>query len=1279
MKRESTGNAQPGFVGAGLVPARQPGDHKGRPYGILLLTAALFLPACGAGGGDDPESRESPLTAEEQLHTFTLPEGFEIELVAADPDMKKVVDISFDDAGRMWAVTASEYPNDQNDEIAAIANNNLPGGLQGAVALAREQRLFAAEFAQRYRRGGRDHVLVFDTPTQPGRQRPRIFADGMFLPLSVLHLRDGVLVCQGPDILLLQDSDGDGQADQRKAILTGFGVQDSHNNQHRLTRGPGGWIYFAQGGFTFSNVQTPEGSTVRFDATKVARTRPDGTKFEIFSTGLLNIWGFAIDRLGDMWVSESNDVGYPVVPLSRHKSYPGVGRHRTRPYTPWHPPTADFRVGGTGLSGLAVSEDPNGFPASFDRAMLLANPITRTINAVRVEREGADIRLEQMPNLVESSDPWFRPVALYFGPDGALYIVDWYNKIISHNEVRRTHPDRDKTRSRIWRVRHRSMSRSEIPDLTRVADSELLNHLRADITWEARAAWHQIADRRVVSLAPDLEQMLAGAEVAVHQRLLALWCLEELGTLETTHLEPLLSESHRSIRREAVRILGSLDLGTDLLGLLDPLREDPDAGVRAEIIDALNAISPSGPEVIEFLLRMVKPPLEESGWVRTLGVQALSGASYRRAFERSLLRAALEENPDSLKEFLDSRGGRALPLENRLLARLALGDANSALRLLGTVSDLERNLSLEEVMLIVAQVENPSVRRGFANLFKDPKQAESILQLVSLFSGRVPTSVKESPAWSSILVAALRDLLSRSQTPENENLLLDLVSWFRLRALEPEILVLLRRDDQTPERRLAALSTLLEIEYEQVEVFQELARDRRSGRDLRRTALAALASSRSERAMPLLLEIWDGLSSPEQKIAMTSLTSTPAGSQALLEAIQDNDIHPIVIDTFFLERLTTVLGSDYPGLQRLQGRLARFMEEVLRLPGGRGVTFSDTDILLEGPFTVESWMRLDEPIQAGDGLLGDHVSGSFNFHEGVFRVTLGSDGGDLIVATTPTPANQWFHVAVTRDQEGRFRIYFDGALNTEEGKAWTGQFKDQDIGRTQSLIYSAYPGTAGMLSEFRVWNVARSADQIWENYQRSFEDSPRPPGLVHYFHGNSWGPLERGAQVVAIQDFPLLLTEEEALARKARFDEMRELAGRPGDVTAGRAVFKETCMVCHQVGEAGENIGPVLDGAAVKGLEALVRSVLTPNAGVEPGYRTMRVITTDNQIIEGFLAEENEEAITLRQQRVEEMRIPQENIKRAYYLSLSVMPEGLLDDMTPGEVSDLFNYLQTLK
>ena len=339
------------------------------------------------------------------------------------------------------------------------------------------------------------------------------------------------------------------------------------------------------------------------------------------------------------------------------------------------------------------------------------------------------------------------------------------------------------------------MPRPEIPDLTTVAERALLSHLKADITCEARAAWHQIADRKVVSLVPGLEEMLAGAEVPVHQRLLALWSLGELGTLEPAQLQPLLSESHRALRREAARVLGSLDLGTRLLRLFEPLLEDPDPGVRAQIIQALDAISPSGPQVIGFLLRMVKPPLEE--------------------------------DPDSLRVFLNSPGGRALPLENRLLGCLALGDAKSALRLLGTVPSLKRNLSLEELMLIVSQVENSSVRKGFANLFKDPKQAESILRFVSLFSGRVPTSVREGTVWSSLLVPALRDLLARSRTSDNEELLLRLVSSFRLEVLEPEVLAILRREGQTSDRQLAALSTLLEIEFEQVEVFQELASDRR--------------------------------------------------------------------------------------------------------------------------------------------------------------------------------------------------------------------------------------------------------------------------------------------------------------------------------------------------------------------------------------------------------------------------------------------------------------------
>ncbi len=363
-----------------VLPA--PGSYTGHMPFFLALIAAL--------------GQESPLTAEEERERFSLAPGFTAELVAADPDVSKIVDISFDDAGRMWAVTAVEYPVDANE---------------------------TPEAAEIYQGGGRDRVLVFDTPCAPGRQVPRTFADGLAIPLAVLPTSDGVLVGQGPDILRLRDTDGDGKADQREVVLTGFGIQDSHLMPHRFMRFPGDWIVTAQGAFNYSRVETRSGDVVPFDQTKMARFKPDGSVFEVIGWGLNNIWGIVLDRRGRVFIQEANDLGYPVVPFHLYASYPGIGMHKAKPYSPWQPPLSDFTMGGTGLSGLAHGE-AGGFPAPWNQLFFVANPITSRVQTVRYDEAGE--RLQKLGPLLTSEDEWFRPIAIHFGPDGCLYVVDWY-------------------------------------------------------------------------------------------------------------------------------------------------------------------------------------------------------------------------------------------------------------------------------------------------------------------------------------------------------------------------------------------------------------------------------------------------------------------------------------------------------------------------------------------------------------------------------------------------------------------------------------------------------------------------------------------------------------------------------------------------------------------------------------------------------------------------------------------------------------------------------------
>src|SRR5690606_3821129 len=151
----------------------------------------------------------------------------------------------------------------------------------------------------------------------------------------------------------------------------------------------------------------------------------------------------------------------------------------------------------TGISGTAFADDSSGsFPEEWKNVAFLANPITSSINAVKIVRHSdGRVSMEHLPDLLTSEDDWFRPVNMEFGPDGCLYIADWYNKIISHNELPTTHPDRDKNHGRIWRIRHISQKPRNIPNFYEMNTELLVEFLASPSLWAKRAAWHQITDR----------------------------------------------------------------------------------------------------------------------------------------------------------------------------------------------------------------------------------------------------------------------------------------------------------------------------------------------------------------------------------------------------------------------------------------------------------------------------------------------------------------------------------------------------------------------------------------------------------------------------------------------------------------------------------------------------------------------------------------------------------------------------------------------------------------
>lgn len=1196
-------------------------------------------------------SPPKPLSATDEHRLFTLAEGFSAELVLAestDPrhSYGKFVALAFDGRGRLWTTTAVEYPIDANESPEAA------------------RKLFAS--------GGRDKVLVVDDPwaAQPGP--PRVFADGLAMPLGLLPYRDGAFVQYGSEIRFYRDADDDGRADGFETVLEGFGIQDSHLFPHQFTRAPGGWILLAQGLFNTSTVMRPgrtafaDGTTsVRFDACKLGRFRPDGSAFEPLTAGPNNIWGLTISRTGETWLQEANDMGYPIFPYE-----PGVlvttgSPDRLRPYQPMMPPPlAPAQMGGTGLSGLALADDLDGWPGPWgagpgsnpdERIFYVANPITSAIQSIIAARDGARYVYRKGPDLVRSGDRSFRPVAVQFGPDGCLYVVDWYNRIISHNEVPRNHPDRDRIRGRIWRIRHASQQPRKPIAVATVATDDLPNHLGSPHARVADLAWQEIVDRSATSLVPRLERIATDAAAAPGRRAGALWALEGLGAATTPLLEQIIGDQAADLRHEAIRIAADACSTADCIRLAGPLVDDPSPRVRAALGDALRRICDGSSDSIALAVKLGRGPLQGDPWT-----------VYDRAFERCLARWALERHPAAVAAFLDSPAGRSLPVEQRLLASQALEPEAAATSLAHLLSGLDRPPDTEEIRLLAVQATLPAVAAALQRLALDPRSRSATLD--SLLKHRASL---DDRAVAPIVAQAAAALLGPEATDDDRLLAFRAAGPFRVTSLAPQVSATLADSNATSQVRRAAVRCLRELGAMTGDTGHAALQTASGDRQLRAEVIAAWAASRDMAACRSLASAWEDLDVTERLAAAAALARHREGASALVAAITAGDIDAAGLPISAVADMRAVLRND-AALDRIWADLTAGVPAVLRLTGGEADAAAT--VSLEGPFTVEAWINLEPPIDGRDSLLAAADVLDMNFHGEHFHIWA-KPHGDMLVAKTKTVAGTWTHYAITRAGDGGLTLYIDGEFDAEGTIRDTAAYRGLRIG----LSPRTGGGTHGRIAELRVWNRCRTADEIRGDFDRSYaDDERRPASLVSLHGGSAWGELAGGARVEPAPDAPQLVTAAALATRAETFARFRQLAAATGDPAKGRDLFVSRCLTCHQQGGQGGKVGPALDGLALTGVEAILRNVLTPNAAMEGGYRAFRVVTKDGRIVQGLLVSRDAEAIVIRQPGTADVRIPTNEVAQADFTGISIMPEGLLESMQPQDVSDLFAHIRSL-
>lgn len=714
-----------------------------RMHRLILLLA--LLPARPTAA--DPHSPEA------ERASFQVAEGFEVELFASEADgVVKPIQIRFDALGRLWVAGSATYP--------ALRPGEDP----------------------------RDRVLILEDRDRDGRcDEVTEFASGFYVP-SGLEVTGDAGACylgDGTRLLYLQDTDGDGRADLRETVFRGFGTGDNHQNINSFRWSPAGEIWFCQGLHGFARVETPHG-VEKLDEAGMWRFRPADLRLEGYFGGPAepqNPWGFVFTRWGDPLELAGNNhsIIYPV---------PGLA-HRDIPSSQ---PLIWKGGGGRKMSGGELVETAH-FPDDWQGRLIIGGYLNNAVWSLTVSEDGGGFSLQDAQPLIVSSHQGFRPVDVRFGPDGALYICDWFNPVIGHYQASYKHPERDRTRGRIWRVTARGRGLTHAPRLLQASTPELVTLL------EEPDAWTREFARRVLSVRP--RQEVSQATVTAHREASAL--------LAST------PERLDHLRSEMLGVLQGHLAVAESRPLLQALAASPVPGARCRAAFSCASHLPRGAPADEGDFRrhlLEKLAADPHPRVRVNAVIACTYLPDARSAEIALLAAegdpdpflarALDQAIQSLRpHWLPALQAGELRLSGPRLARLLQGDANAeslqALRaLLGNFSGPpEASLPLWEARLL----------SGEASDFAAALDSPDLPRLLPLLAR---AATRQRPELSP----ARRDrLLALAGEADHREPLLRLAAAWRLSALLP----LARSAPASP----AAAEALLALEPE--EALQQAA------------------------------------------------------------------------------------------------------------------------------------------------------------------------------------------------------------------------------------------------------------------------------------------------------------------------------------------------------------------------------------------------------------------------------------------------------------------------
>ena len=554
---------------------------------VLALASALTLFITPARSDERiPHAQDRPpgpaLTPQEAIAKMTVPDGFSVELIAAEPDVVNPVAMTIDERGRYWIAESLEYPRRQ------------PGP-------------------------GKDRIRILeDTDGDGAVDKTSVFLEGLNIPSGIAVGHGGVWVANAPDLLFVRDSDNDGKADQQEVVVTGFGRDDTHELPNSLTWGPDGWLYGLNGVFNPSHITYgPKNPNYREDqkpwdfTCALFRIHPRTREFQVFCEGTSNPWGVAFNHAGDAFVSAC------VIDHLWHLTQTGYYHRQGGPYPPftWKIESiVDYRHQKAAYCGIHWF-DSDAYPESFRKQLYMGNIHGGCINRDQIQPHHATYRGLPSEDLLTANDAWFMPVVQKTGPDGCLCILDWYDRYHCYQDANRDPAGIDRLRGRLYRIRYKNTPRAGIFDLSKASDEQLTNMLADGNGFRRDTAQRLLTERLATSdnsaLATKLENVIQSS-ASSETRLRALGVL--IGAQQTTAnlLTSLLDDTDHVLRSWAIRAAAELPaIPTALASQITARQHDPHPAVRLQtaIAAARKSELPTIPILVSVLAQAGSDPL----------------------------------------------------------------------------------------------------------------------------------------------------------------------------------------------------------------------------------------------------------------------------------------------------------------------------------------------------------------------------------------------------------------------------------------------------------------------------------------------------------------------------------------------------------------------------------------------------------------------------------------------------------------------------------------------